>query len=66
MNEHEIESETVYRYREGAHGAHCVDLYRCEWTRLVTIGRAATKDDALELVKALNFASGPLEYRGSR
>jgi hypothetical protein len=55
----EIESETVYRYREGVNGEHFVDLCRCEWTRLVTTGRAATKDDALELVKALNLASGP-------
>jgi hypothetical protein len=55
----EIESETVYRYRESVNGEHFVELYRREWTRLVTIGRAATKDDALELVKALNLASGP-------
>jgi hypothetical protein len=59
MTKPEIEYETVYRYREGTHGEHCVDLCRREWTRLVTIGRAATKDDALELVKALNLASGP-------
>jgi hypothetical protein len=59
MTEPEIEYETEYRYREGVHGEHCVDLCKREWTRLVTIGRAATKGDALELVKALNFASGP-------
>lgn len=43
-----------YRYREGVHGEHCVDFGEMVWQRVDTVGRAATKDDAITLVAELN------------
>lgn len=43
-----------YRYREGVHGEHCIDYGTYEWKLIDTIGRAATKQDACQMVAELN------------
>lgn len=61
MNEHK-----EYRYREGAHGEHCVDYGVFEWVRKDVIARAATKEDAMYIVAELNTATkGRAEPRQS-
>jgi hypothetical protein len=42
-----------YRYREGAHGEHCVDSGHYEWVAYGTVARAASKEDALKLIDEL-------------
>lgn len=46
--------EKEYRYRQGAHGEHCIDYGHYEWIRVDTIGRAATEQDAHQMVAELN------------
>ena len=49
-----MEGKKEYRYREGVHGEHCIDYGRFVWSRVDTIGRAATKQDAECMVAELN------------
>ena len=46
--------EIEYAYRLGCHGEHCIDMGKRVFERRDTIGRAATKDDALRIVAELN------------
>lgn len=46
-----------YVYREGVHGEHCIDLCVWEFSRLATIGRAASREDAENIIKKLGADS---------
>jgi hypothetical protein len=47
-----------YRYREGVNGEHCIDYGTYEWKMIDTVGRAATKADAITLIAELNTVVG--------
>ena len=46
--------DSEYRYREGVHSEHCIDFGYFVFDRKDTIGRAATKEDAISIVATLN------------
>lgn len=48
------EGTKEYRYREGVHCEHCIDLGTYQWVRQDTVGRAATAVDAGRIVAELN------------
>lgn len=47
-------ADSEYRYREGVHGEHCIDFGYFVFDRKETIGRAATKEDAVKIAAELN------------
>jgi hypothetical protein len=49
-----MEGQRMYKYREGANGEYCIDYGYLVFERRDTLGRTATKDEAVRLVKELN------------